>query len=169
MGWTDARHRPTADAFAALVSADPSPALVAGQPYPFFLAQPLAAAPPALGPVGDWLVEWKYDGIRAQVIKRRGEVWIWSRGEELITERFPELVGWAQRLPDGTVLDGEILVWPDGAVRPAPFQQLQRRTARRGARAAAARAGPCHGPRAGRRRATAPASRRAASSSATCA
>ena len=62
------------------------------------------------------MVEWKYDGIRAQVVKRAGQVWIWSRGEELVTERFPEIVALAQPLPDGTVLDGEIVVWKDGRV-----------------------------------------------------
>ena len=71
-----------------------------------------------LGPVDDWQVEWKYDGIRGQIVKRAGQVWLWSRGEELVTERFPEIV--AQPLPDGTVLDGEILVWAADADEPAP-------------------------------------------------
>ena len=74
-------------------------------------------------------MEWKYDGIRGQVIKRAGQVWIWSRGEELVTDRFPEIVALAQALPDGTVLDGEILVWGEGA--PAPFALLQQRIGRK--------------------------------------
>ena len=69
---------------------------------------------------GDWLVEWKYDGIRAQLVKRAGRVWIWSRGEELVTERFPEIVAVAAQLPDGSVLDGEIVVWRNGAPAPSP-------------------------------------------------
>jgi DNA ligase-1 len=77
----------------------------------------------------DWIVEWKYDGIRAQVVRRAGQCWIWSRGEELVTERFPEVVALAQALPDGTVVDGEILAWQDG--RPAPFALLQQRLNRK--------------------------------------
>jgi DNA ligase-1 len=84
-----------------------------------------------LGPVEDWMVEWKYDGIRGQVIKRGGQVWIWTRGEELATERFPEIVAVAQTLPNGTVIDGEILVWNEEANRPAPFSVLQQRIGRK--------------------------------------
>ena len=133
MGYTDAKARPDARRYAQLVSTEgPGPA-DAGQPYPFFLAHamgvPVAEFDERLGPPADWLVEWKYDGIRAQVIKRAGQVWIWSRGEELVTERFPEVVALAQPLPDGTVLDGEIVVWKDG--RPAPFNLLQQRIGRK--------------------------------------
>jgi DNA ligase-1 len=80
-----------------------------------------------------WLAERKYDGIRAQLVRRAGQCWIWSRGEELVTDRFPEIVQWAQALPEGTVLDGEVLVWdPADALRqPAPFAQLQRRIGRK--------------------------------------
>jgi DNA ligase 1 len=74
-------------------------------------------------------VEWKWDGIRSQVIRRNGASYIWSRGDELITERFPEIVEAAEWLPDGTVIDGEILPWRDG--RPLPFAQLQRRIGRK--------------------------------------
>jgi DNA ligase 1 len=87
-----------------------------------------------LGPVADWQVEWKYDGIRGQVVKRAGQVWVWSRGEELVTERFPEIVALAQGLPDGTVLDGEIMVWKSGdggEGGPAPFALLQQRIGRK--------------------------------------
>ena len=69
----------------------------------------------ALGATADWLVEWKWDGIRAQLVKRGGHVWLWSRGEELVTERFPEIARAGAALPDGTVIDGEILAWKDGA------------------------------------------------------
>ena len=133
MGYTDAKAQPDARRYAQLVSLDGPSAQDAGQPYPFFLAHPLEGSADAfearLGPPADWLVEWKYDGIRAQVVKRAGQVWVWSRGEELVTDRFPEVVALAQPLPDGTVLDGEIVVWKDG--RPAPFNLLQQRIGRK--------------------------------------
>ncbi|TAG27661.1 MAG: ATP-dependent DNA ligase [Burkholderiales bacterium] len=108
-----------------------------GQPYPFFLAHglPPAAALDAstllaeLGAVSDWQAEWKYDGIRAQIVKRGGQVHVWSRGEELMNGRFPEIESLAVHLPDGTVLDGEILVVKDGA--PQPFNFLQQRIGRK--------------------------------------
>ncbi len=135
MGYTDARTMPGAARFKALLSHEASPLQDAGQPYPFFLAHPLqlpqAEFEASLGPVGHWQVEWKYDGIRAQLVKRASQVWLWSRGEELITERFPEVATRAQALPDGTVLDGELLVWPDDAVQPAPFALLQQRINRK--------------------------------------
>lgn len=129
MGWTDGRVAPTADRFRQLVSGHDAHAAGAesGQPYPFFLAHPLQAPPQTLGDVSQWQVEWKYDGIRAQLIRRGGNAWLWSRGEDLITDRFPEISSVA--LPDGTVLDGEILVWQRD--RPAPFALLQQRIGRK--------------------------------------
>jgi len=133
MGYTDMRATPTAERFAALTSKDVEEGGDVGQPYPFFLAYPLDAPlaefDARLGPTADWIVEWKYDGIRAQLVKRAGRIWIWSRGEELVTERFPEIVAAASTLPDGTVLDGEIVVWKDGRV--APFALLQQRIGRK--------------------------------------
>ena len=118
MGYVDAKAFPTASRFEALIARSESGAVEvmdAGQPYPFFLAHqldtPLENLDAKLGPVADWQVEWKYDGIRGQIVKRAGQVWVWSRGEELVTERFPEIVALASALPDGTVLDGEIMVW----------------------------------------------------------
>jgi DNA ligase-1 len=99
------------------------------RPYPFCLASPLEAPVESLGPVSDWLVEWKWDGIRAQIIRRAGGIYIWSRGEELVTERFPEVVEHAMRLPLDTVLDGEIVAWRDGRARP--FGELQQRIGRK--------------------------------------
>jgi len=134
MGYTDARSHPDAARYLALTTGDAGEgAAESGQPYPFFLAHPLQIAredfDARLLEPSDWLVEWKYDGIRAQVVKRAGSVWIWSRGEELVTERFPEIVALAAALPDGTVLDGEIVVWKDGV--PASFALLQQRIGRK--------------------------------------
>ena len=136
-GWTDKHHLPTADRLRALM-APPAQAGMpadrpAGMPFPFFLAhpldQPLAGLELALGPVSQWLAEWKYDGIRAQVVRTVSGVWIWSRGEELINQHFPEVLAWAEALPVGSVLDGELLAWQDG--RPGPFKSLQQRLNRK--------------------------------------
>jgi DNA ligase-1 len=120
---------------------EPTPAFYAGllaegtgdadhsRPYPFFLATPLEADPATLGGRTDWQAEWKWDGIRAQLVRRAGQTFLWSRGEELITDRFPELAELGARLPDGTVIDGEVLPWSDGQVQP--FAQLQRRIGRK--------------------------------------
>jgi DNA ligase 1 len=99
------------------------------RPYPFCLASPLEANADSLGALSDWLVEWKWDGIRAQIMRRAEGTFIWSRGEELITDRFPEIVRRASSLPIDTVVDGEILAWRDGAVRP--FGELQQRIGRK--------------------------------------
>ena len=105
------------------------------KPYPFHLASPIefqvskGESIEKLGPLDEWMVEWKWDGIRAQIIHRGGETLIWSRGDEMISDAFPELVEAGDYLPDGTVLDGEILAWMgDG---PLPFGKLQRRLGRK--------------------------------------
>ena len=130
MGYTRIGALPRAADFSALVAPGGDVAL-SGQPFPFFLAhpfnQPLAAFDRLLGPPADWLIEWKWDGIRAQWVQRGGEVSVWSRGEELVSESFPELL--ALTLPDGTVLDGEILVSREGQVQA--FAQLQKRLGRK--------------------------------------
>ncbi|MES3004338.1 MAG: ATP-dependent DNA ligase [Pseudomonadota bacterium] len=140
MGYTDGKSMPSVERFQALIVQHEEGVQVQldeGQPYPFFLAHQLDAPPEVfasrLGPVADWQVEWKYDGIRGQIVKRGGKVWVWSRGEELVTERFPEIVALAQPLPDGTVLDGEIMVWKDDEAGdgPAPFSLLQQRIGRK--------------------------------------
>ncbi len=118
---------PTRDFFEKLVSPEVSDSDVS-RPYPFYLASPLEQPAEALGERGDWLIEWKWDGIRGQLIRRQGGVYLWSRGEELITERFPEIAQAAASLPDGTVLDGEVLAYEDG--QPLPFARLQRRIGR---------------------------------------
>jgi DNA ligase-1 len=130
MGWTDGRVRPTGAGFLQLIAAqsEDEHKLRGGQPYPFFLAHQLNGDPAELGPLADWQVEWKYDGIRAQLVRRGAQNYLWSRGEDLITERFPELAALA--LPEGTVVDGEVLIWTGGD-SPAPFADLQKRIGRK--------------------------------------
>lgn len=119
---------PTAEFYEGVISESDTGALIS-QPYPFCLAYPLEQEPSSLGEVREWQAEWKWDGIRAQLIRREGETFLWSRGEELIHETFPEIAALGAHLPNGTVLDGEILAW-DGSA-PLPFAQLQRRVGRK--------------------------------------
>ncbi|WP_158155096.1 ATP-dependent DNA ligase [Pseudomonas sp.] len=134
VGYTDLSHRPTADSYRRLIAAESADehAQRGGQPYPFFLAhalqQPVEQFDALIGPVSDWQVEWKWDGIRAQLVKRDGQLWVWSRGEELVSDRFPELQILVDGLPDGTVIDGEIVVWNEGV---QPFALLQQRIGRK--------------------------------------
>jgi DNA ligase 1 len=111
----------------ALASGTGADALL--HPYPFYLASPLERPVAELGAREDWLAEWKWDGIRGQLVRRGNQCALWSRGEELIGERFPEIVLAAGRLPPGTLLDGEVLAWRDAA--PLSFAQLQKRIGRK--------------------------------------
>jgi DNA ligase-1 len=120
--------QPTPERYTALVAPEAGASHL-GQPYPFFLAHPLQDAPASLGAAADWMAEWKWDGIRGQLIRRAGQTFVWSRGEELVTERFPEIARAGAKLPDGTVLDGEILAWSGDAV--LPFAMLQKRIGRK--------------------------------------
>jgi DNA ligase-1 len=122
---------PSAAAFEALLAPMQGNdcGVVPSRPYPFFLASPLQEVLP--GSPGDWQAEWKWDGIRGQLIRRSGQSFLWSRGEELLHDAFPELITAAAALPDGTVLDGEVIVWPADGDRPAPFNALQRRLGRK--------------------------------------
>ena len=113
--------------YAALLGHETADADVS-RPYPFCLAHPFEAELASLGEIGEWQAEWKWDGIRAQVIRRDGRSFVWTRGEELVTERYPELAAMSERLPEGTVIDGEILPWSEGVL---PFAQLQRRIGRK--------------------------------------
>ncbi|MEM9324222.1 MAG: ATP-dependent DNA ligase [Bacteroidota bacterium] len=108
---------------------DDQPGASDSKPYPFYLAYPLEDEPERLGELRDWDIEWKWDGIRSQLIKRGGELFLWSRGEELITDKFPELHDLIELLPNGVVLDGELLAFSDG--RPLPFSILQTRIGRK--------------------------------------
>lgn len=142
VGYTDLSHRPTAEGYLKLIAAesDDEHAQRGGQPYPFFLAhalqQPVEQFDTLLGPCDQWQVEWKWDGIRAQIVKRDGHLWVWSRGEELVTDRFPEFQA-LTCLPDGTVIDGEIVVWKasegteDEPPSVQPFALLQQRIGRK--------------------------------------
>jgi DNA ligase-1 len=160
IGYTDARRMPDAQRYLALIEPVVEGVAVlapGGQPYPFFLAHPLQGEVASLGAVQDWQVEWKWDGIRAQLVMRGEQVWLWSRGEELITERFPEIERAARQLVeglglvrpaldgplrDGLVLDGEVLAWDVARSRPLPFAALQRRITRKTLTAAIARDAP---------------------------
>jgi DNA ligase-1 len=149
MGYTHIGARPVAADYLRLVApegegeAGGQTGEASGHPYPFFLAHPLPwpveQFEAVLGPPSQWIVEWKWDGIRAQVVRRPepgGEgVWIWSRGEELVSERFPELQAMGRCLPEGTVIDGEIVVWAaqqgEVAAHVRPFADLQKRLGRK--------------------------------------
>ena len=120
---------PTADFYTELLHTE-SAAANRSRPYPFFLAYALEGDPEAtLGDLAGWQVEWKWDGIRAQLIRRSGEIYLWSRGEELVTDRYPEVIAAAEKLPDGVVLDGELLPWRGDTV--LPFAELQKRIGRK--------------------------------------
>ena len=122
---------PGAESFAALTAAAQHSDDLAARPYPFFLASPLEPGQLEATPPDDWQLEWKWDGIRGQLIHRAGGCSLWSRGEELINEAFPELIALAEALPQGTALDGEVIVWHGEADQPEPFASLQRRLGRK--------------------------------------
>jgi DNA ligase 1 len=144
MGYLHISGQPTAADYAKLIAPEDGSEQnqkTSGQPYPFFLAHPfnlpLEQFDAALGAPENWLIEWKWDGIRAQLVRRAGQVWLWSRGEELVTDRFPELATMGEALPDGVVIDGEIVVWrkdvklPDDPGKVQPFADLQKRIGRK--------------------------------------
>lgn len=119
---------PSTTPFDELLS-ETSTAVDHSKPYPFYLAYALEEAPESLGSPEDWQAEWKWDGIRGQIIKRNGTLFVWSRGEDLITEKFPEYQLLTQKLPEGTVIDGEILPVKNGQV--LNFNVLQTRIGRK--------------------------------------
>jgi DNA ligase 1 len=99
------------------------------KPYPFYLAYAIEGDIKELGNPADWQAEWKWDGIRGQIIKRNGELFVWSRGEELMTEKFPEYHSLQEHLPEGIAIDGEII--PSVDQKPLPFALLQTRIGRK--------------------------------------
>lgn len=99
------------------------------RPYPFYLAYALEDDVSALGDPSEWYAERKWDGIRGQIIVRDGELFVWSRGEELVTDKYPEYAVMKNLLPDGTVIDGEIMPFRDG--KPLTFNHLQTRIGRK--------------------------------------
>ena len=119
---------PDSTSFSSLILAD-NPKDQLSKPYPFYLAYPLEGEPESLGSPEAWQVERKWDGIRGQLIVREGEIFVWSRGEELMTDKFPEYHILRNLLPNGTVIDGEIL--PFKAGKPLPFKLLQTRIGRK--------------------------------------
>ena len=136
VGYTIITAQPTAANYQRLIAAVSNSDAVesdAGQPYPSFLAHSLQLPTEdfavRIGSPRDWQIEWKWDGIRAQLVKRRGQLWVWSRGEELVTDSFPELAALSGHVPDGTVIDGEIVVWKDGQLQS--FAMLQKRIGRK--------------------------------------
>ncbi|MGA0795553.1 MAG: ATP-dependent DNA ligase [Quisquiliibacterium sp.] len=135
IGYLRASALPDAQAYRALVApqgagadADAARALL---PLPFFLAHPLQQPCESLGDPQGWLAEWKWDGIRVQLVCGADGHALWSRGEELLTDRFPELGSLAAALPADALLDGELLCWDSERSRPMPFASLQRRIGRR--------------------------------------
>ena len=121
------RWEPTAEAWEALMSEDEGGDPL--RPYPFFLAHAVPPEVEDLGAAADFQAEWKWDGIRAQAVRRGAEAILWSRGGDLVNGGFPEIVGELGELPSGTVLDGELLAWDRD--RPMGFHQLQRRIQRK--------------------------------------
>jgi DNA ligase-1 len=99
------------------------------KPYPFYLAYPLEMEIEELGNPSDWSAEHKWDGIRSQTIIRDGQIFVWSRGEELVTDKYPEFQAFINIIPDGTVLDAEILPFPNNEI--GTFNDLQTRIGRK--------------------------------------
>ncbi|MBE9136759.1 ATP-dependent DNA ligase [Nodosilinea sp. LEGE 07088] len=132
---------PTVEFYTRLTSAEATQN-APSQPYPFFLATSLDEDKFRVEEFSRWRAEWKWDGIRAQVIKRADQVFIWSRGEDLVTPQFPEIEAMMALFPNGTVLDGEILCWQDG--RPLSFNHLQKRLGRKQVSKKVMAASPVH-------------------------
>ena len=111
------------------------PGMDTSKPYPFYLAYAIENEVSEMGDIHEWQAEWKWDGIRGQIIKRNNELFVWSRGEELVTAKFPEYDAFKDALPDGIVMDGEIICVDLNAAKntitPLPFAALQTRIGRK--------------------------------------
>ncbi|MEO7979109.1 ATP-dependent DNA ligase [Flavobacterium sp.] len=99
------------------------------KPYPFYLAYPIEGEVDNLGNPEDWSIEHKWDGIRSQTIIRENEIYVWSRGEELVTDKYPEFKSFVGIIPNGTVIDAEILAFTEGEI--GTFNDLQTRIGRK--------------------------------------
>ncbi|GGE97038.1 ATP-dependent DNA ligase [Flavobacterium limi] len=99
------------------------------KPYPFYLAYPIEGEVDNLGNPEDWSIEHKWDGIRSQTIIRENEIYVWSRGEELVTDKYPEFQSFVGLIPNGTVIDAEILAFTEGEI--GTFNDLQTRIGRK--------------------------------------
>lgn len=99
------------------------------KPYPFYLAYAIEGEVSGLGNPTDWNAEHKWDGIRSQTIIRDDKLYVWSRGEELVTDKYPEFNMFLGIIPNGTVIDGELLPWIDNNV--GSFNDLQTRIGRK--------------------------------------
>lgn len=119
---------PGTTTFKALIL-EPSEGEDESKPYPFYLAHALDKSVEKLGNDDDWTAEWKWDGIRGQLIKRQGKIYVWSRGEDLVTEKFPEFKVLSESDQNNFVIDGEIIPLVNGI--PLPFQSLQTRLGRK--------------------------------------
>lgn len=113
---------------------------VLSRPYPFYLAYAIEGPLSSLGDCNDWSAEHKWDGIRSQTIIRNGQIFVWSRGEELVTDKYPEFQAFVNIVPDGTVIDGEILPWIDGKI--GSFNELQTRIGRKSVTASVLKSNP---------------------------
>jgi DNA ligase-1 len=121
--------RPGAERLAQLLSAPTAAAADAGRPLGFMVHADLPNWTEALGDIDAWRLDWHFDGLRAQAVRRAGRCWIWTSGNELVTERFPEVVDALADLPDGTVLEGQLVVWHGD--RPGRLDELQPRLQRK--------------------------------------
>jgi len=119
--------KPSAEALTALTRAAGDDEHLADRPYPFFLASPIEHEVETLGDMSEWMAEWKWDGIRAQLMRRDGKIGLWSRGEERLDGRFPEIELAGAALKTDGVIDGEILAWDAASTLPRPFTALQKR------------------------------------------
>lgn len=114
--------------FKELFSGD-DPNDVISKPYAFFTEEVMETESEELGLPGDWLAEWKFTGIRVQIIFRQGDIFIWTEDEDLITDKFPEFENLKNILPEGTVFEGVLLCYGNG--KPLPLTYLKTRTGRK--------------------------------------
>ena len=107
--------------------------VTAGHPLRPQLAERLPNPEAVIKKLGTVGVQPKYDGLRVQIHKNAGEVTIFSRNLESMTEMFPELVAAASRLEvDGVILDGEAIAYNPDSEEYVPFQETTARRRKEG-------------------------------------